>query len=178
MIRACATTAGSIVASLSQLTHLGFSLVPTFLHQVSSGWAPMPCTARILGACQLLTHNIHIDDGSGRRFTRWSRRSHRARPVLARAALEPRCRHLSRPEPELLSALLMLDFRKHRPFLFENDGSHTAIKLYREIRKRGCSLVGYNMVRRPNVMLTPQHSPRYSAVLGSSARPTCKPPCI
>jgi hypothetical protein len=47
MMRACGATAGNMLSSTSQLTHRGSSAVPTFLHQLSSGCAPIPCTATI-----------------------------------------------------------------------------------------------------------------------------------
>lgn len=37
MIRAFGATTGSMLSSSSQLTHRGLSLVPAFLHQLSSG---------------------------------------------------------------------------------------------------------------------------------------------
>jgi hypothetical protein len=49
MMRAFGATVGSIVSSSSQLIHRGFSLVPAFLHQLSSGWAPRPWIATMLG---------------------------------------------------------------------------------------------------------------------------------
>jgi hypothetical protein len=49
MMRAFGATAGSILSSSSQLTHRGLSLVPAFAHQLSSGWAPRPWIATMLG---------------------------------------------------------------------------------------------------------------------------------
>jgi len=50
MIRAFGTTTGNMRSSWSQLTYCAclWSSQPTFLHQVSSGWAPMPWMATIL----------------------------------------------------------------------------------------------------------------------------------
>jgi hypothetical protein len=48
MMRAFGATAGSMLSSSSQLTHLGLSLVPAFVHQLSSGWAPRPWIATML----------------------------------------------------------------------------------------------------------------------------------
>lgn len=48
MMRADGTAAGSMAASDSQLTQHGASRVPTFLLHVSSGCAPIPCTATML----------------------------------------------------------------------------------------------------------------------------------
>lgn len=45
MMRALGAMAGNIFSSQSHLTHRGSFAVPTFLHQLSSGCAPMPWTA-------------------------------------------------------------------------------------------------------------------------------------
>ena len=48
MMRALGAASGSMSFSSSQFTHRGFSAVPTFLHQLSSGCAPMPWIATML----------------------------------------------------------------------------------------------------------------------------------
>jgi hypothetical protein len=54
IIRAFGANAGSISSWTSQLTHRGVSFVPTFLHQLSSGWAPIPWIATMLRTVSIL----------------------------------------------------------------------------------------------------------------------------
>jgi len=84
----------------SQLTYCGSSFEPTFLLQVSSGWAPMPWIATMLGRSGQLRFGMKRDDGrtrsrpDGRLST--LREGRKAPSVLS---------HLpSRSEPSKLSA--------------------------------------------------------------------------
>ena len=98
MIRAFGATVGSMFSLSSQLIHCGFSLVPAFLHQLSSGWAPRPWIATMLGRSVYVVEvstgkqAIRKDVLDDLRFLRWCLAEHLEANVIVGygPALAPR----------------------------------------------------------------------------------------